>query len=469
VVPLHDRAHRARSHHHHAVDQRDATGRTTDTHPATPAADDAGAVLRDTVERLRDEVEGLQRSKDHRAVIEQAKGVLMERHGVDAPTAFAQLRRQARDSNRRLVDVAAETLALRGAGAVRTAASTVPDVPPLDSAESRGGLSPDATARDTRTGAETADRPDQPDRPRTSRPTPSAPTSVRHDPLLVPLEAAAAQAGSLQGLAEVLCRLCRFPPGADRAVVLSISADSSVSVAAYSGLPADVVTRWRHVPLSVDFPAAYTARTGIPVFEDDVEAMVQRWPVLAGDSRVGTFCNVPVTAEGSVVAVVGFGWPSGTRLSGHDRLLLRAAVRLVTPDLLRLLPRSEVQAVLADGGGPEDLGLHLALDAVAQESVLLLPRLPQVEGRGPDLVLAWANTAALEAAAVAGDGHRFGRPLSESAPHLVGGELWRTCLQALQERGPGTVVTTDEWFWGTTGRRAVVRPLYHGVLVVERP
>jgi len=41
-----------------------------------------------------------------RAVTERAKGILMERHSVDDPTAFETLRDHSRPSNRKLVDVA---------------------------------------------------------------------------------------------------------------------------------------------------------------------------------------------------------------------------------------------------------------------------------------------------------------------------------------------------------------------------
>lgn len=46
-----------------------------------------------------------------RALIEQAKGILMERHGITADDAFARLRRQARNTNHTLNDVA-EAVAL---------------------------------------------------------------------------------------------------------------------------------------------------------------------------------------------------------------------------------------------------------------------------------------------------------------------------------------------------------------------
>lgn len=47
---------------------------------------------------------------ERRAVIERAKGVLMERHSVGERDAFEVLRRHARDANRRLVDVAVNIL-----------------------------------------------------------------------------------------------------------------------------------------------------------------------------------------------------------------------------------------------------------------------------------------------------------------------------------------------------------------------
>jgi hypothetical protein len=56
-----------------------------------------------------DQVEQLQQAVATRDVIGQAKGILMERHGLDADRAFAVLVRYSRDSNTRLRDVA-ETL-----------------------------------------------------------------------------------------------------------------------------------------------------------------------------------------------------------------------------------------------------------------------------------------------------------------------------------------------------------------------
>jgi GAF domain-containing protein len=55
--------------------------------------------------------EQLKQALEHRKLIEQAKGVLMEREGVDAPAAFERIRTSARSSRRTAVSVARELLA----------------------------------------------------------------------------------------------------------------------------------------------------------------------------------------------------------------------------------------------------------------------------------------------------------------------------------------------------------------------
>ena len=55
----------------------------------------------------------LQRALDHRSLIEQAKGVLMERRGLDQQAAFELLRSKARSTRRRLDEVAREVVGRR--------------------------------------------------------------------------------------------------------------------------------------------------------------------------------------------------------------------------------------------------------------------------------------------------------------------------------------------------------------------
>lgn len=58
--------------------------------------------MKELVQQLQDALAG-------RAVIEQAKGMLMLRHGCSAEEAFDELRTRSRDGNQKLRDVAAET------------------------------------------------------------------------------------------------------------------------------------------------------------------------------------------------------------------------------------------------------------------------------------------------------------------------------------------------------------------------
>ena len=57
-------------------------------------------------ERLEEKVEQLETALARRGRIERAKGILMERHGVDERAAFELLREHARSHNRKVVDVA---------------------------------------------------------------------------------------------------------------------------------------------------------------------------------------------------------------------------------------------------------------------------------------------------------------------------------------------------------------------------
>jgi AmiR/NasT family two-component response regulator len=61
-------------------------------------------------ERLNEKVEQLETALERRAVIERAKGILMERHGVDEREAFARLRDHARSGGRRVVEIAQAVL-----------------------------------------------------------------------------------------------------------------------------------------------------------------------------------------------------------------------------------------------------------------------------------------------------------------------------------------------------------------------
>lgn len=61
----------------------------------------------------------LQYALDYRVIIERAVGYLMGSRGLDAVTAFDVLRKRARDTRRKVADIAADVLAGTGAGVDR--------------------------------------------------------------------------------------------------------------------------------------------------------------------------------------------------------------------------------------------------------------------------------------------------------------------------------------------------------------
>lgn len=56
--------------------------------------------------KLAEQVDQLEGALERRAIIERAKGILMERHAIDERDAFGRLRQHARGRNRKVVDVA---------------------------------------------------------------------------------------------------------------------------------------------------------------------------------------------------------------------------------------------------------------------------------------------------------------------------------------------------------------------------
>jgi AmiR/NasT family two-component response regulator len=58
-------------------------------------------------QELAEQIERLEGALQRRALIERAKGILMERHSIDDRAAFELLREHARSNNRTVVDVAA--------------------------------------------------------------------------------------------------------------------------------------------------------------------------------------------------------------------------------------------------------------------------------------------------------------------------------------------------------------------------
>jgi len=93
-----------------SVGSRELSPRLVDlSRQPADGVDDAVGRLQDLVASVLDENDQLRRALDSRIVIEQAKGVLAERYGIDVQKAFEVLRASARN-NRMSIHALAESV-----------------------------------------------------------------------------------------------------------------------------------------------------------------------------------------------------------------------------------------------------------------------------------------------------------------------------------------------------------------------
>jgi AmiR/NasT family two-component response regulator len=86
----------------------------TPSHEERIAALEAAGIRTDArLLELMEEVDGLHKAMEHRAVIEQAKGVIMSSMGCGPEAAFAMLIAQSQVQNRKLWQIASEIAALQ--------------------------------------------------------------------------------------------------------------------------------------------------------------------------------------------------------------------------------------------------------------------------------------------------------------------------------------------------------------------
>ncbi len=380
-----------------------------------------------TVTSLRQELDQLRAGMRHRAVIEQAKGILMQRHGIAAERAFEQMRSASRESNRRLVEVAADEV------------HRVQRVTPGTSATAPTGSLPGRAELPREPGA-------GPDR--------------RRQLLLV--GPALAHTHALRDAASVLAAYCPTTAPPERVAVYVADRGGDVHLVSHAGLDGATVARWRRLRGGSRLPVVESLEQARPVFSGEAEDVVDRWPDLAAAGYDDTFVVLPLPGDDPQLLVAA-AWPLGGVLTNDERRHLREWADLVRPRLREL-----AHAALPDGqpaAGPGPGTVQTVLDAFDQPAAWLV----DLAGPGPDgsvavePVLAHLN----DAAAAHADAYRqVGRRLSEVAPDLVGTALWHEVERHLHAVVPPvTVPVAASPFGGPEGCARVVS-LWDGVLLV---
>jgi hypothetical protein len=383
--------------------------------------------LAETVAALRHEVQGLRDAGRLRAVIEQAKGVLVERHGITLDEAFERLRDLSQRHNVRLVEVAATVVGV-----------AVPDSDLVEDVV-------EAVLRD---------------RLPTS-PTPSeAWDSLRRQPevragtVSALLDAVAGATDQGRDAAHLLLDLLRGN-AVDALVIFRAAPDGSLRLQGHAGYPADAVSAWRSIPPATDVPYVRSLTTGESLFFPDLETRGKLFPAIAHlRSGFDASATIPVHDGGRVIGVVGLSWrePQAFDVEREERIT-RAVMRVT-----RLLLRHPLT------GDPE-LDWTSGLLEVTLDPWVVLEGIPNADGQVREFVV--------EAVAEAVPSGRawLGRRLLELWPSLADDGTPRRLAELVEAGGPWMATVTQDGDAPWTQAGTQVRAVRAGgrVVVMWRP
>jgi hypothetical protein len=326
----------------------------------------ASRALGRLVEELRAEVDGLRTALRYRAVIEQAKGVIVARTGVLPDEAFRRLVRRSQERNRKVTAVAA--------GVVAHA---------IQHAEGRGRVDDE----------------------------------VPGDDVAVELASAAFHAApDVRALTRtVLEELDDVDVAA--AVLFATTPDGSLRMLDRAGLDRASARGWERIPLTADVPLTEAARTARPVLLPDRASRLRAYP---GSRRVPSAAeataSLPLLDGERVVGVLGLTWADPIAFDDvlTDRLL--ATATRCAPELRALLRHGadDVDGAYLEPG--YERWFHDVLDDLPVPAVVLEP--VREDGHVVDLAVVHANPLA-DAERSADVSILTARPLLAATPVLT--------------------------------------------------
>ncbi|MFJ8622214.1 SpoIIE family protein phosphatase [Kitasatospora sp. NPDC093550] len=428
------------------------------------------AVLREAVDRLRAEAEGLRRAMRTRGVIEQAKGILAERLGCTPDEAFGHLVRLSQDSNRRLAEIAAGLVGLAAPlgeprGESDTGGAPAEDIP------AEAVPVADASVEDTPT-----EEPGTTEAPASPPPKPPVPAPVLpgNGPAApVPglsaryhlAASALASAGSPDELARLAHEVALAPLGVVAVVLGRLEPDGALRLVGSHGVEPRRVSQWQRIPPETGVPLAAAAHGGGLVWEFDSDqpgGAPDTGRIVPGRSA----CAVPLRRGDRIVGAMSLGWDAPPARARAATRFVDALAGLVAGHLLRFSAPDGDEPGLAVPGGEH--WFRAVLDAVF-DPVLVLSAVREGPAAGAaqrgitDLRVRYANAAA-------GTDPQVGRRLSELHPGLVTTGTFARIVTAVAT-GVGYQGRSEDFTDGAPGQALAVRaePFLDGVLLTWRP
>ncbi|MGC9670383.1 SpoIIE family protein phosphatase [Planosporangium sp. 12N6] len=340
--------------------------------PAESTTPEPAEALATLVEKLRTELAGVRAGMRNRAVIEQAKGVLVERLRITPDAAFDQLVTLSQRANVKLVEIAAAI--------VGTTAPDPPTTPVTDLVREHlraaGGTRP--AARRPGGGVGPARRPGDHEA-----------LQSQHQLVSARIDAAA----TFDEVAEAVgAATAGWPAPATVVLTLLEPTGAHRFVGAY-GMSAGERGAWTRVPPRSDVPITLAARDRAPLLVTDPELLAERFPVVAETDCRAVFA-APLLHGDRVVGALGLSWHEPLELSPDARRYLTALAMPAARKVAELAARSPAGSE-ADGTDADAAAwLPIVLETVPDPTVLLAPVWD--DGRVVDFRVEYANAPAAE-------------------------------------------------------------------------
>lgn len=379
--------------------------------------------LSDAVAALREELRALRAAAQLRAVIDQAKGVLVERHHITMDEAFDRLQAMSQEGNLRLVEVAATVVGV----AIPLLAADEPDV-----------------SEDALRGGDASAPPDS--------------RGSAHAQL-----GATAQAGRLErgaGAAtqgdEAAALLAELLSAHDVAAVTLYrsAADGSLRLLGELGVPWAEISPWRSIPPTRDIPYIRAVQDRQVLSWADRAERATQFPSVRPTARFEAAMTIPVEDGAAVTGVVGLFWLTAQPFDPERVESIARRVQRVAPTLMRSATVADPERAWLD----TLLGLHL-------DPWLQLEPVVGSDGIATDFVVVDV------APRIQGSATWVGRRLLELWPSAEHDGLAEGLAGLVRSGGAwsSTVATASDGPWGSLGTRLRAVRLGQRVVLVWRP
>lgn len=257
---------------------------------------------------LRRDFDGLRASAQLRAVIEQAKGILVEREGLTLDEAFRKLRTMSQEHNVRLVEVAAT---LVGVAVPRSG----PD-PVLADEVLRDHL-PTSTASSQQWQALQREE------------------HVRAGVAEALLDSVVGNITEGDQSAELLRALLQ-PFNVAALSLYRADLEGSLHLVGQFGVPLDVAGPWKSIPISFDTPLTRAAADRRPHFWANQERRHAMYPaVQRASTGFEAAAAIPILADHELLGVVGLLWAEERAFGPSEQEAIVTSVQRLAPLLLR--------------------------------------------------------------------------------------------------------------------------------------